>query len=148
MTTYDCWAWWVNTFYNILLPYVVYVNKSSQLAKWSISFLKVCDNIFLGRFSWNRNFGGACHCCYPDRWLCFNMPKPVQRCQVSLRVTVFMSIQRIGWFTWLATGPAGSDHYFCPDCPSVCVKSFKIKQISLPAGTVGCTSGSSMALVL
>ena len=53
------------------------------------------------------------------------------------------------WSTMPTTVPAGSDHYFHTDCPSVHPsQNFKIKRQSVPVGTVGWPSGSLMTPVL
>ena len=52
------------------------------------------------------------------------------------------------WSTRPTTVPAGSDHYFHTECPSVRPShNFKVKRQSLPAGTVGWPSGSLMTPV-
>ena len=69
----------------------------------------------------------------------------------SFHITNIVDIRRnIWWDQNIITIliPAGSDHYFHTECPSVRPKTLKIKRQSLPAGTVGWPSGSLMTPVL
>ena len=74
---------------------------------------------------------------------------PLGQTNGHARTPEAITIFTLNWSTRPTTVPAGSDHYFHTECPTVRPsKNFKIKLKSLPAGSLGWPSGSLKSPVL